>query len=97
MVKKGAHLSGDELGGPGPALDFPLTVGYPRPVELVRLLDPVDPDEPPGGGVGLLQVGEAEVFVADDGVARVVVARRRIVTHLKLAETVVRQLVHQAV
>ena len=77
--------------------DFPLTVGYPRPVELVRLLDPIDPDQPPGRRVGLLQVREAEVFVSYNHVTGVVVTGGRVVAHLELAKAVVAQLVHQTI
>lgn len=68
---------------------FPPLGGFPRhkvtgrddpfvrlqgwPVELVRFLDPVDPDQPVLAGVRLLQVGQLEVFVTDDGVPGAVV------------------------
>ena len=80
-----------------PCFDFPLTVRYPWPVELVRLLDPVDPDQPPGRRVGLLQVREAEVFVSNHHVTGVVVTGGRVVAHLQLAKAVVAQLVHETI
>ena len=38
------------------------------------ILVPVDSDEPVFGGVGLLQIGEVDVFVADDSVTSAVMA-----------------------
>lgn len=56
-----------------PGRNDPLVGFEGRPVELVRLLNPVDAHQPVLARVRLLQVGQLEIFVPDDGVPGAVV------------------------